>query len=126
LSNLYVGLIGLGVMGKNHLRVLSSLEQVDLVGVADPMNLEVMSRDSSYETYGDYRELLSQDLDYCVIAAPTGFLSGQGVAPSVRVTIMLALGRILSASSIPTVMLVPPPPLILTLLKSNERIFANI
>jgi UDP-N-acetylglucosamine 3-dehydrogenase len=72
-SNLRVGLIGLGVMGKNHLRVLSSLEQVDLVGVADPTSLEDISRGSSYGTYGDYKELLSQSLDYCVIAAPTGF-----------------------------------------------------
>ena len=73
MSNLRVGLIGLGVMGKNHLRVLSSLEQVDLVGVADPMSLKEITRDSSYGTFGDYRVLLSQSLDYCVIAAPTGF-----------------------------------------------------
>ena len=73
MSNLRVGLIGLGVMGRNHLRVLSSLEQVDLIGVADPMSLDETFRDSSYETYGDYKELLSQNLDYCVIAAPTGF-----------------------------------------------------
>jgi predicted dehydrogenase len=59
-------------MGKNHLRVLSSLEHVDLVGVADPMSLEEVSSDSGYETYVDYKELLSQSLDYCVIAAPTG------------------------------------------------------
>jgi predicted dehydrogenase len=59
-------------MGKNHLRVLSSLEHVDLVGVADPMSLEAISRDSSYGTYEDYKQLLSQSLDYCVIAAPTG------------------------------------------------------
>ena len=72
MSNLRVGLIGLGVMGKNHLRVLSSLEHVDLVGVADPVSLEEISKDSSYGTYGDYKELLSQSLDYCVIAAPTG------------------------------------------------------
>jgi UDP-N-acetylglucosamine 3-dehydrogenase len=72
-SNLRVGLIGLGVMGKNHLRVLSSLENVDLMGVADPISLEDVSRGSGYGTYGDYKELLSQSLDYCVIAAPTGF-----------------------------------------------------
>jgi predicted dehydrogenase len=59
-------------MGKNHLRVLSSLEHVELVGVADPMSLEAISRDSSYGIYEDYKELLSQSLDYCVIAAPTG------------------------------------------------------
>jgi predicted dehydrogenase len=55
-------------MGKNHLRVLSSLEKVELVGVADPLNT-----DTNFGVLGDYKELMSQDLDYCVIAAPTGF-----------------------------------------------------
>lgn len=68
MSNLRVGLIGLGVMGKNHLRVLSSLEKVELVGVADPLNT-----DTNFGVLGDYKELMSQDLNYCVIAAPTGF-----------------------------------------------------
>jgi predicted dehydrogenase len=60
-------------MGKNHLRVLSSLEQVDLVGVADPVSLEEAPRNTNYGTFRDYRELVAESLDYCVIAAPTGF-----------------------------------------------------
>jgi predicted dehydrogenase len=73
MKNLRVGLVGLGVMGKNHLRVLSSLEQVDLVGVADPLSADVASKDADFGVFGNYKELMSQNLDYCVIAAPTGF-----------------------------------------------------
>ena len=36
MSNLRAGLIGLGMMGRHHARVLSSLPGVDLVAVADP------------------------------------------------------------------------------------------
>ena len=34
-ANLKVGLVGLGMMGRNHARVLSNLPGVDLVGVYD-------------------------------------------------------------------------------------------
>ena len=36
MSNLRVAIIGLGMMGTNHARVLSNLEGVELVAVADP------------------------------------------------------------------------------------------
>lgn len=36
MANLRAGLIGLGMMGRHHARVLGSLEGVDLVAVADP------------------------------------------------------------------------------------------
>ena len=72
--NLKVGLIGVGMMGKNHLRILSSLEGVDLVGVADPLaKVDITSEIKGHENFTEYRELLDQGLDYCVIAAPTGF-----------------------------------------------------
>jgi predicted dehydrogenase len=73
MSNLRVGLIGLGMMGENHLRVLSSLEKVDLVGVADPVKSKGLDNPVGYGVFTDYKELISQNLDYCVIAAPTGF-----------------------------------------------------
>jgi predicted dehydrogenase len=60
-------------MGKNHLRVLSSLEQVDLVGVADPLSADLATKDVDFGVFENYKELMSQNLDYCVIAAPTGF-----------------------------------------------------
>jgi predicted dehydrogenase len=74
MPNLKVGLIGLGMMGKNHLRILSSLEGVELVGVADPLaNGDFAGKVKHYAIFKDYRDLLDRGLDYCVIAAPTGF-----------------------------------------------------
>ena len=37
MTTLRAGLIGLGMMGANHARVLSSLDGVELVGVVDPV-----------------------------------------------------------------------------------------
>jgi UDP-N-acetylglucosamine 3-dehydrogenase len=74
MPNLRVGLIGLGMMGKNHLRILSSLDGVELVGVADPLaDSGIISDKKGYEIFTEYRDLLDRDLDYCVISAPTGF-----------------------------------------------------
>jgi predicted dehydrogenase len=65
-----VGLIGLGTMGRNHARVLSELDGVELVGIADP----------AAETGGTVRgapvlptvaELLARGVDYAVVACPT-------------------------------------------------------
>ena len=36
MTRLRAGLIGLGMMGRHHARVLSSLDGVELVGIADP------------------------------------------------------------------------------------------
>ena len=36
MANLRAGLVGLGVMGRHHLRLLNALDGVDFVGVADP------------------------------------------------------------------------------------------
>jgi UDP-N-acetylglucosamine 3-dehydrogenase len=74
MNHLKVGLIGLGMMGKNHLRILGSLEGVELVGVADPLaQVGRTSGVGDHEIFTQYRELLERGLDYCVIAAPTGF-----------------------------------------------------
>ena len=73
MKKLRVGLIGQGMMGKNHLRILSTLSGVEFIGVADPISFENTSEKLSYGLFADYKELLSQNLDYCVIAAPTGY-----------------------------------------------------
>ena len=71
---LRVGLIGLGMMGKNHSRILASLDGVKLVGIADPLAKgEVQSGMNAPNIFTEYRDLLDLNLDYCVIAAPTGF-----------------------------------------------------
>jgi predicted dehydrogenase len=73
MSNLRVGLIGMGMMGKNHARVLSSLPGVDFVGVVDPIQSgQELSQFLSTKVFKDISELFGQGIDYCVIAAPTG------------------------------------------------------
>jgi predicted dehydrogenase len=74
MKKLRAGLIGIGMMGKNHSRILTSLEGVDLVGVADPLNLEDnFLKSLKINTYKSYSSLIEQGIDYCVISAPTGF-----------------------------------------------------
>jgi UDP-N-acetylglucosamine 3-dehydrogenase len=69
-----VGLAGLGSMGRNHLRVLTSLAGARLVAVADPVDAAV---DSAVEATGargfaDPLEMVAvADIDALVIAAPT-------------------------------------------------------
>jgi len=64
-----VGVVGLGSMGSNHLRVLSELEEVEVHAVCDvnqPSGLR-----GSWVSVSDHRELADFDLDYCVVATPT-------------------------------------------------------
>ena len=69
-----VGLAGLGSMGRNHLRVLSSCAGASLVAVADPVAEAVGAAVAGSEARGfdDPLEMIaSEDLDAVVIAAPT-------------------------------------------------------
>lgn len=65
MGSLRAGLVGFGVMGRNHARVLSDLEGVELVGVCDP------GLPGSGEVLRSLPDLLGLGLDYCVVAAPT-------------------------------------------------------
>jgi UDP-N-acetylglucosamine 3-dehydrogenase len=70
---LRVGVIGVGVMGSNHARVLAELPGVQLVGVADP---DRRQRDLVHRVLGcaavvEYEPLLDLGLDAVTIAAPT-------------------------------------------------------
>jgi len=69
---LKVGLIGLGVMGKNHLRVLSSTEGIKLMAVVDPQDPTLLG-EVSIPLYSHIEEVDKLKLDYCVVAAPTAF-----------------------------------------------------
>ena len=55
-------------MGRNHARILSSLPEVKLVGVVDPVEIQG-------EHYGQFmrstEELIAQGVDYCFVAVPT-------------------------------------------------------
>ena len=85
MANLRAGLIGLGMMGVNHARVLSSLDGVELVGVVDPAAQPPRTL-PNLRQFGSVPELLDQNVDYCVVAAPTAYhrdlaleLAGAGV-----------------------------------------------
>lgn len=63
-----IGIIGLGVMGKNHLRVLNNIEHVEVGGLCDP----VATLDSPLEIYKDLPSLLQNGApDAAIVAVPT-------------------------------------------------------
>jgi len=68
---LRAGLVGIGVMGRHHARVLGSLDGVELVGVCDPAT-DLPSSLAGAPVVGSIDELVAIGVDYCVIAAPTG------------------------------------------------------
>ena len=72
MTNLRAGLVGLGIMGQNHARVLSSLSGVDLVAVADPQG-DTRKVLPEHQVLSSIDEVISKGVDYCVIAAPTAF-----------------------------------------------------
>ena len=68
-----VGVIGIGSMGTNHVRVYSQMPGVELVGIADPDREKCEEAAKTYNTkaYIDYKDLLGQGLDGVSIATPT-------------------------------------------------------
>lgn len=73
MSNLRAGLVGVGMMGRNHARVLSTLEGVELVAVADPAPQAAVP--GGVARVASVEELLFLGLDYVVVAAPTAMHS---------------------------------------------------
>ena len=70
MANLKAGLIGLGMMGRHHARVLASLEGVDLVAVADPAG-DPHGVAGDREVLKSIDELIAAGIDYCMVAVPT-------------------------------------------------------
>ena len=66
---LRAGLLGLGMMGRHHARVLAGLEGVELVAVADPSG-DVHGVAGGRPVESDIQSLLAHGLDYCVVAVP--------------------------------------------------------
>lgn len=69
---LKIGVIGTGSMGKNHARVCSEIENIELVGIAD---IDKKATKNIAERFGtkaffDYKELLPR-VDAAVVATPT-------------------------------------------------------
>jgi predicted dehydrogenase len=70
---LRVGVIGVGVMGSNHARVLAGLAGVTLAGVADPdrAQAELVARTLGCPAFASVEQLLDSGPDAVTIAAPT-------------------------------------------------------
>jgi UDP-N-acetylglucosamine 3-dehydrogenase len=70
---LRVGVIGAGVMGSNHARVLAGLPNVSLVGVVDPLpaHRKRVTELVNCRTFDSLDELLAEGVDAVTIAAPT-------------------------------------------------------
>jgi predicted dehydrogenase len=78
-----VGLIGMGAMGRNHLRVLSELDGASLVAVCDQDASIVSAAHRKYGAhgYGSWLEMLDhEELDIAVVAVPTRFHREVGLA----------------------------------------------
>ena len=70
MSNLRAGLIGLGMMGRHHARVLASLPGVDFVGVCDPAG-DANNLAQGRTVVATVAELVAMKIDYAMVAVPT-------------------------------------------------------
>ena len=78
-----IALIGLGAMGRNHLRVLSEIEDASLVAVSDqdPNAVAAATRRYGMKGYESWQEMLDREqLDAAVVAVPTRFHREVGLA----------------------------------------------
>jgi len=77
-----VGIVGLGVMGKSHARILDDMDQADLVAVCDPTE-EAMAwaKKRRLTGYRSYREMFEREkLEAVTVAVPTRFHLEVGLA----------------------------------------------
>ena len=79
MAKLRAGLLGLGMMGRHHARVLRSLEGVELVAVADPGG-DPHGAASGLPVLPDVHALIEAGIDYAMVAAPTQFHTEAGLA----------------------------------------------
>jgi UDP-N-acetylglucosamine 3-dehydrogenase len=72
-ESLRFGIIGVGVMGSNHARVLSELPGVELVAIADPDRSVAadIAAAARCEAVADHNALIALGLDAVIVAAPT-------------------------------------------------------
>ena len=77
MSALRAGVIGLGMMGRHHVRAISGLSGVDLVAVCDesPQAGEI----AGVPIVASIDDLLALELDYCVVSVPTGLHAEVGL-----------------------------------------------
>ena len=70
---LRIGVIGAGIMGSNHARVLAGLPDTTLVGVVDPLpaHRARAAEMTGCRTFATLEELIAEGIDAVTIAAPT-------------------------------------------------------
>ncbi|TYC97441.1 Gfo/Idh/MocA family oxidoreductase [Arthrobacter echini] len=79
MADLRVGLIGLGMMGRNHARAIREVEGLQLVAVADAYG-DPHGAAGDLPLCGSIDELIGQGLDLAVCAVPTGLHEEVGLA----------------------------------------------
>ena len=67
---LRAGVVGMGMMGRNHVRVLSALDGVELVGIADPQG-DRFGTAGRVRVHTSPEALVEAGVDLCVVAVPT-------------------------------------------------------
>jgi len=72
MTTLRAGLIGVGMMGRHHARVLRELDGVDLVAIADPGG-DPHGVAGSLPILPDINALIAEGVDIAVVAVPTRF-----------------------------------------------------
>lgn len=73
-NSLRVGILGAGYMGQNHARITSSLENVELIAIADTDQSKAQKIAHQYKikSYKNYQDLISDEkLNVIIIALPT-------------------------------------------------------
>lgn len=70
MKNLRAGLVGLGMMGRHHARVLASLPGIDFVGVSDPAG-DFNNLAQGRPVVKTVAELIALGIDYAIVAVPT-------------------------------------------------------
>jgi len=68
--DLRAGLVGLGMMGRNHARVMSNTDGVLFVGAVDPAGDQTGALDKSL-IFDSVSELIDENIDIAIVACPT-------------------------------------------------------
>lgn len=86
---LRAAVIGAGVMGLRHARVLNTLEGVELVGVVDPALILRETTYSDFQCFGNLQDVLEEGIDYAIVSTPTS--SHESVASQLAAARVAAL-----------------------------------
>ncbi|GAB2779781.1 Gfo/Idh/MocA family oxidoreductase [Nocardioides salsibiostraticola] len=78
MSDLRVGLVGIGMMGRNHARVLRSIDGLNLVAVADPAG-DIHNMAGTAEIVDTVAEMIAVGIDMAVVATPTVYHLSAGL-----------------------------------------------